>query len=291
MKAIINQQLIAQTTLDSGALTMLGAVIHNFPEPGEYHGAVLNGKQLAATFRLTVEEQSPATQVNIDLAALTGPLSDRPSSECECQVERREGEPESAPHFVVNPRGHALFYVSQGKGGFAVKVNRVNEQRILFDSRELQDGDLFAATLIRPGLYSVTNVPTRSRGEVVVGYPKMGKTAFSPSEPATIEAANKGLFVVAGGKDAKLDKLRLEPAQGQLYRIRVPSRIKIELTKPDDGPKDKQPPGLLAWRRQAGPRKTLAGPRDRRASHSEHPRTLRGARSKSPVKTKPTKRT
>jgi hypothetical protein len=170
MKAFINHHLFTQTSLDSGSLTMLGAVIHNFPEAGEYFGTVFRGSQTVASFRLTVDKESPAMQVNIDLATLHLP----PPEPCDCKA----GPHDQEHHFVVNPKGYAVFHVSRGAGGFAVRVGKVpgEYETKFFDSRELREGDLFAATLIRPGTYSVTNVKTGARGEVVVAYPpKVGK--------------------------------------------------------------------------------------------------------------------
>lgn len=277
MKASINQQMIMQTVLDSGELAMLGAVIHNFSKPGEYHGAVIKGKQTASTFHLTVDEDSPAMQVDVDLAALTQRTSGRSVTPCECEDEKT---PEDAPHYTVNPRGQTLFYVSQGAGGYAVQVNRVNERPILFDSRELQDGDLFAATLIRPGSYQLTNARAGSKGGVTVAYPTPGKTAYQPPEPVTIEVTDKG-FVVAGDKQKNLDKLEIKAAQGQIYRIKTPSRIRLELVKPDDGPKEKQPTGILTWRKQASPGSgSPPNRRDRRVESTKTKARAKASRAK-----------
>jgi hypothetical protein len=241
MKAYINRQLIEQTSLDSGALTMLAAIVHNFPEPGVYHGAATRGKETSATFQLTVDEKSTAMQVNIDLATLNEPAPEG----CGCQ----KGEHDDTRHFIVNPRGQAVFYVSKGPGGYAVAVNRVNEKRVLFDSRQLTEGDLFAATLIRPGTYSVTNASTNARGEVNVAFLTPSKTAYRPPDPVTIEATQKGLVVIYSNKDSGALKLELQFGQGQLYRIRTPSRIQIQLTKPNDGPQQKEPQSLVSWRK------------------------------------------
>jgi hypothetical protein len=242
MKAYINHQLLVQTRLDSAELTMLAVVVHNFPEPGEYHGAVMRGKQTEATFRLTVDEKSPAMQVDIDLATLNLPAP----AECPC----KEGEHDDTRHFVVNPRGQTVLYVSQGTGGFAVAVNKVNDRRILFDSRELREGDLFAATLIRPGTYSVANA--NARAEIVIAFPKQTKTAFRPPDPITIEVTDKGLMTGAAGKETKVTRIGLDAAQGQIYRIRTAARIQIELLKPDDGPGDEGGENIFKWKKPAG---------------------------------------
>lgn len=229
MKAFINRHLFTQTSLDSGSLTMLGAVIHNFPEPGEYIGTILWKEEAVGNFRLTVDEKCPDMQVNIDLPTLHRPISE------ECKSELMK-------HFIVNPTGYVLFHASHGAGGYAVRVGRLSEERKekLFESRELKAGDLFAATLIRPGTYSITNVITRARGEIVVAYPKIGEVPYRPPKPVSIECTEK---------EFEPDKIKIEAAQGQVYRIRMPSRIRIELVKPDDGPEGARQPRIVGRRK------------------------------------------
>ncbi|HAX79769.1 MAG TPA: hypothetical protein DCY88_29015 [Cyanobacteria bacterium UBA11372] len=204
MKVLFNRQLITQTLFDSGALSALGSIIHNFSEPGEYYGTILRETQTEGSFRLTVDENSPTMQVKIDLAKLT---------------------PES--QFVINPKGYTVFYVSSGAGGYAVVASKINPESasILFDSRELKEGDLLAVTLIRPGTYSVTNVNNGTKGEIVVSLPAREATTFRPSGTVSIECTENG-FVP--------DKIAIESTQGQIYSFRTPSRILIELVTPDD---------------------------------------------------------
>jgi hypothetical protein len=66
-----------------------------------------------------------------------------------------------------------------------------------------------------------------ARGEIVVAYPKPGKVRRPPPEPVSIQCAEKTL---------RPAKIRIRAAQSQVYRFRTPSRIVIELEKPDDGP-------------------------------------------------------
>jgi hypothetical protein len=223
MRVYVNRHLFTQTSVDSGSLTMLGALVHRFPEPGEYLGVAERGGT-ARRFRLTVDEASPAMQLNIDLAELERALS---ASDCEC----KDDEARRA-RFVVNPNGYVVFHVSRGPGGYAVRVGRLvgEAEAPIFDSSELQPGDLFAVTLIRPGTYSVRNLTTEVKGEVAVAYPAPGKQPYRPSEPVSIECTERTL---------RPAKIKINAAQGQLYRLRTPSRIAIELVKPDDGPPKK----------------------------------------------------
>ncbi len=221
MKPTLDHHMFTQGGLDSGALTILGAVVHNFPERGAYRGVVLRNNKSEATFYLTVDENSPASQVHIDLARLT----EGSSKACGCM----SVHPEPGQHFVVNPKGYAVFYVSSGPGGYAVHVGTVEAgpKPKSFDSRELREGDLFSATLLRPGKYAVTNVNTRSKLDVEVAYPRIGKTAYDPPEPVKIECTSDAM---------RAGHTKLQPAQGQLYHFKTPSRIRIELVEPNDGP-------------------------------------------------------
>ena len=98
----------------------------------------------------------------------------------------------------------------------------------VFDSTRLEGDDLFAVTLIRPGRYSVRNVASGARGEIVVAYPTVGKKPRPPVDAVEIECTEKTL---------RPPKIKVLAAQGQVYRFRTPSRIEIELVEPDDGPK------------------------------------------------------
>lgn len=249
-KAYINHHLLTQTSLDSGALTMLGTVIHNFSEPGEYKGSVILGRRTVGEFYLTVDKECKATQVNIDLSILH-----QLASKHRKIIEKR---------FVVNPKGYAVFHVSRGAGGYAILVGKIGEKSEsgMFDSRELKKDDLFAVTLIRPGTYSVTNVNTKAKSEIVVTYPKIEKIRkpYYPPEPILIECTKKAFEPgkimekafeqnKSTKKAFKQGRIEIKPAQGQVYHIRTQSRIKIRLVRPDDGPKGPRQPRIARWER------------------------------------------
>jgi hypothetical protein len=94
-------------------------------------------------------------------------------------------------------------------------------------------------TLIRPGTYSVRNVAGKARAEIVVSYPKIGKQPHRPDEP---------IEIVCTEKTFRPARIRVQAAQGQLYRVRTSSRIAIELVEADDGPRRSRPkqPGRTA---------------------------------------------
>lgn len=217
----IDRNLFMQIGLDSGSLTMLGTVVHSFGVPGEYRGTVRKEGKSKGVFYLSVDKSSPVAQANIDLAGLVDSASKDFDKGCGCE--------RSQERFSVNPRGYALFRVSGGQGGYDVHIRRADESEDteIFDSRKLDGGDLFAATILRPGRYAISNALGKGRCEAVVSYPTKEKRGSGPSPPARIH-------VTARGFDP--DAVKLKPAQGLIFECEAPSRIKIELLEPDDGP-------------------------------------------------------
>jgi hypothetical protein len=240
MNVTLDSNLFDQVGLDSGSLTMLGSVIHNFSDPGEYRGVIYSKRDKTSVFYLTVDKNSPVAQVNIDLAELIEPMESDGMDKSKCSSINSELE----SHFTLNPKGYAVFHVSRGAGGYAVRVEKASENeshRRSFDSRELKDGDIFSAIIIRPGKYSVTNLITKARGEIVVAYPRVGREAYHPKDPVRVELEQKV---------AKIKTAEIDPGQGVLYHIKAPSRIKIELLEPDDGKEHMHEKVMRGWKKQ-----------------------------------------
>jgi hypothetical protein len=232
---IIDRNLFAQIGLDSGALTMLGAVVHTFGEPGEYRGTVRKQKDGKGVFYIVVDKNSAVAQVDVDLAALAGTAGAGSSESCGC------GGGSSAKgctcgggrRFTVNPRGYVVFRVGGGAGGYNVHVRKAVEADItpIFDSCKLDKGAIFSGTLLRPGKYAVSNELGKGRGEITVSYPVRAKTAYRPPEPVRVRVTERGF---------EPDAIELKPAQGMIFECAAPARIKIELVTADDGPSRKR---------------------------------------------------
>lgn len=239
MSISLDPNMFTQIGLDSGSLTIFGTVVHNFPEPGDYRGVLHRGTEIEAVFYIKVDKESAAAHVNIDLATLTEVSDDK----CECS----SGHHESGRHFVVNPKGHVVFHVSKGTGGYYVHVLKVEDEpkQKSFDSRELKEGDIFAAIIIRPGTYSVTNLLTKARGEAVVTHPKTRKLVYPPPHPIRVDCTREAI---------EPKRIELHPGQGLIYQPKTTSRIKIELVKADDGPAHAKQPFRDGWRKPVLPK-------------------------------------
>ena len=93
-------------------------------------------------------------------------------------------------------------------------------------SKELKDGVIFSAMVIRPGNYLVTNTVNDAKADLVVNYPELGKMN-KILIPINIESNTKEIVP---------NKLNIDPSQGLIFKINTLSRIRIELTKPEDRP-------------------------------------------------------
>ena len=220
MNANINEHIFRQTTVDSGALTQLGAVVQEFPKNGHYEGAVIFEDEMIGRFYISVDKSSPVTQVTVDLATVGRWGQDS-------RVENFGRQ-----QFVVGPGGVAVFYVSEGAGGFAVTLTRLRrkekEREVVLDSRELKQGTVFAVTLIRPGKYKLLNLTSGATGRIEVAYPKVDGRPQRPLAPIEIACTDRKFTP---------SSIQIAAAQGQAFHIetRRPARIKIELVEADDG--------------------------------------------------------
>lgn len=248
MRTTFDQNLFTQIGLDSGSLTLLASVVHSFPEPGAYRGAVHLGEKVESVFYINADNNSPVAQVNIDLGSLTAGPATSSAAGCCCEDTAKN----AANEFVVNPKGYAVFHVTSGAGGYYVHLRKADQDpnQKIFDSRKLEEGDIYSAVILRPGRYSITNTLGKgTSGELTVHYPSVGKTAYRPPAPLHVDVSEKGF---------QPHKIEVHPGQGILFHPRQPSRIKIELVKPDDGPKAAGPHARGGWRKSSLPAATPA---------------------------------
>jgi hypothetical protein len=230
--ALVNRQLLEQTTWDSGAPSGTAAVVHRFRSPGAYFATALHDDQVVGEVELAVlerpdrpEVESPPLSTRLDLGWIRRGLPER--------LNAAQGE-----RSLVAQEGYVLFSNAAQTTGYAVKVTKLEAPDDAFDTRELGEDDLFSVTMVRPGTYKVSNSMTGSEGRITVAYPTIGERPYRPPEPAS---------VVCGANGFDPQAVDLQPAQGLVFRFEVPSRIVITLTEPDDGPEERRR-RAVSWR-------------------------------------------
>jgi hypothetical protein len=263
MNTVTDLPVFTQTSFDSGALSGLGAVVHRLTQAGEHRVTVLQGEKPIQTFPLRVlatPAQPPALAPHALPAA--GPV----------EVHVDLGRALAAPGRVaallpedlaVVEQGYAVFHAPPGSSGLAVQLNapQAGAGAPSFDSRKLQNGDIFAVTLLRPGRYSLTNAlhsggtgpasgGTGVQGTIQVAYPVVGDKPYRPPDPLQVQVGEGGF---------QPNSIQLQPVQGLIFHIgNVAARIQIELVEPDDGPSagGTPPKGrgpLFRWERPTPP--------------------------------------
>jgi hypothetical protein len=225
MKARVNTYALRQTRIDSASLGVLGTIAHPISDEGDYAATVLQRGIQVAAFQLKVDGEVKNPQADVDLATLI--------------PERRRREVRfKEPSLAVTSKGYLVLYVSQGPGGFHVLLNKLGvdrgnegEPRQVFDSRALEQGDVFIASLLRPGHYEVTDQHSEGRGQIKVAYPTPEKQPYVPPKPEEVSVAEEGFNPA---------ELRIRAAQGVVFTIRAAkASLEVNLVEPDDGPREK----------------------------------------------------
>jgi hypothetical protein len=209
MKAKVNLQLLKTTTFDSGALGMLAMVIHQFSSPGYYRAEIRKQNRLVTGINFKVDDMSEVMQLDIDLAQSVQNAKARPE-DCDCKGEK-------LTKLLVSPKGYVLFHASSGYG-YSVTVSNA-DGKVVFDNTKLDDGDLFAVSLLEPAIYSVTNTIDSTKRDIAVSLPTDEVKRLKTLETNYIEVNRKQFGFECN---------EITSSQGLVFRIKDSARILIE---------------------------------------------------------------
>jgi hypothetical protein len=142
---------------------------------------VLRDSEEVADFGFVVAEDGRA-QLDVDVAKVAG----AGRTGCGCCI-----DPDADPHLRAG--GMLLVHVGSGRGAYAVVVTagEGDAQHVVFDSRRLEKGDIFTATVLRPGRYAVTNTLNGARAELEVRYPERRREPLRAAEPVQVRVGDR----------------------------------------------------------------------------------------------------
>jgi plastocyanin len=221
VNAIINQLFLTQTSFDSASPGGSAVLVRQFEREGDYEIELARDDKRVAAKPLVVgrahgaeraarasEDEAPQTMA-LDIAALLRPSATAPEAS------------------RIAPGTHVSFTAPRPSGHYVLVKSATADGGEEFDSRKLDSSCVFAATLVRPGTYSLTNAITGARGRIVVTYPQVGSAPYRPPAPLSVQCTQDGFGA---------EELTLSPGQGIIFRFATESRVQIELVEPDDGP-------------------------------------------------------
>jgi hypothetical protein len=172
MSININTHFFKFTTTAGSGFNNLCTIIHQLAAAGQYTGQVyLQGNPLGA-FTLTVDPSVSTTQVQIDASAF-----DQVS-----QINLKN-QVVTNPAYSLAPGGYVLFYASGAQNGFYVTLSTTagTTTTIVFDTRDLDNGDYTMFRPVNPGNYTVTNDKGAQTAAITVSaYPGTGPASPDP---------------------------------------------------------------------------------------------------------------
>ena len=225
----LNRALFAARPLESGALAPLTTLLHRFTEPGDYELFVRRDGQMVGRSIVRVVGELPRAapprgtdaprvptplaagathQTNIDLAAFGAAVAG-------CAPE--------ATTTVLATGGVIGFYVSEGTSRHTVTITRLvgeKKETVLDSTAGVPEGDFFAVTLVRPGVYTVANRLGEGQMKVEVKLPT--EKGYRPNEGVIVQVSRGG-FDPAG--------VSLYSGQSILFQCRTAAQFTVELAK------------------------------------------------------------
>ena len=208
---MINTTLFTQIGLDSGALTQLGSVVHQVPEPGEYRGVVLSTTSRSPT--------SPSWwRRKADLSSTsTSRHSPGRSRTTAAAVASRRGAAARRP--PVAPR-------RLRRAAYAVVVSAVtaNGRGQVVSTPASSARATFRRHRARPGRYRVANTVTGA--EASSTWPTRSSAGGRCSRASRVRATVGDRF--------EPDDISVRASQGQAYAVESGARIVVKLVEPYD---------------------------------------------------------
>ncbi len=212
-KAALNRPVFTQQAFDSGALSVLTTLIHRFAEAGSYDLFIRRSERTIHRATVNVVREAEAShQVDVDMASLA-------TQKQGCGCDKRTV-------YTLREGGVMCFYVSKGTARYSVVVQQMGakEKNTLLDSaKAIPTGDLFAVTLVLPGVYRAVNMEGNAEVAIEVSMPS---ESYRMDQVATVEIARTG----------KMNPRRVGILLGQtvVFRCGAQARLRVELVKPAD---------------------------------------------------------
>ena len=234
-RPVLNRALFSGRALESGALAPLTTLLHRFTEPGDYELFVRRDGQMIGRSTVRVMGELPRAEPprGSDMGHGDVPRGDMPRSAAGATYQTNidltafgEAAANCAPEpMTVLATGGVLgFYVSQGTSHYTVTITRLvgdKKETVLDSTAGVPEGDFFAVTFVRPGIYTVANRLGQGQMKVEVKLPT--EKGYRPNDGALVQV-NRGGFDPNGAS--------LYSGQSLLFQCHVAAQFAVELAQP-----------------------------------------------------------
>ena len=211
MKPYINRAAINKNQFRSAGISVLSYLAHPLNDADMYWAKVYHQNRLVDQFTITCSEKCSEKQANIDLAGFHARRS----------IDRGQKA------FELSCGGYALFYDSTGDVDYHVRLEKASEVKrptVVFDSKKLDKGDIYAVSLLRPGVYQGINLKNKTEFKVDVLYPETKDLKKKQETPSTvnIEVTDEGFYPKS---------VKITPGQGLVFQIKGACNLELDLKK------------------------------------------------------------
>lgn len=225
-KAALNRAVFVQRPYLSSGLTVLTTLFHCFREPGVYEVFIQRDGRVIQRLKVKAGVEKGQQQHNLDMAVMG--------------VQEKGCCPEDETGIELINNGVLGFYASTGTSSYTVLIQRLDEKekRVVLDSgKEVPEGDLFAVTLVYPGIYRVSDELNRAEAQVEVMLPEAPAGKIKPQRKAASKEKpyrpDQPSMVQAGKGGFSPKKVSLFSGQTLVIHCQNSARLRMELVKPD----------------------------------------------------------
>lgn len=175
---------------------------------GQFKGIVFRNDKQVGEFYINSYADATATQADIDMAS----FEKEPQDKCGCAA--------SSHQYQVKPDGYIFFFSSTGADGFHVELY-TEEQKPVYNTRQLLKGDIVVSMLMRPGTYEI--IGTDNKCILTVNEPE-DKYDYQQhlSRAVTLSLNEKGF---------SSKEVTVVPGQGLVISLETDSNILVKLLK------------------------------------------------------------
>lgn len=230
-KPMLNRAIFAGRQLDSSALAVLTTLLHRFKEPGDYELFVQRDGQVTHRSSVRVVGELPESAGNAREGDAR-PMRSREGAPYQVNIDLAtygQSYDECGPENVLTlaTGGIAGFYVGGGASRYTVTLSRIlGDKKVteLDSAAGVPEGDFFAVTFVRPGIYTVANRLGDGGAKVEVKLPT--EKGYRPNDGMVVQVGRGG-FDPAG--------VSVYSGQSVLFQCRTAVQFVVELVQPADG--------------------------------------------------------